>query len=351
MTENVVPLPLQDEARVQRIHKEIKIFDGLATHWIDKEYIKLLKETGVNAVHYTVAACTLINGKNLEDNFVTTCRHIGRWNRIMEENSEDIELATSIASMEDIWSRGKIAIFYGFQNGSPIEDNLDYLKLFYQMGVRFMMLTYNIRNFIGSGGGESRDTGLSDFGVKVVKEMNKLGMCVDISHCGEKTSWEAIDVSDAPCVLTHANPIALAPTPRNVSDELVKFCVSKGGVVGPKHMIGDMVNKPCEETTVEDYVDMIDHYVNLVGIDNVTLGTDFVGTITGRAEAVAQIEAIRAMSPKAYVGKRVNPQGFESIDGLYNVTRSLVKRGYSDQDIEKIYSKNLMRVLREIFRG
>lgn len=100
---------------------------------------------------------------------------------------------------------------------------------------------------------------------------------------------------------------------------------------------------------MEDYVDLIDHYVELVGIDNVIIGTDFSGTVSGLAEANAQIEAIRAMNPNAYIGKRAKPKGFDRIDGLYNVTRSLVRRGYADADIGKIYSLNLRRVLKDIF--
>lgn len=347
--EDLIKLAPDAELRVQQIHKNINIFDGLATHFMDREYIKILMETGINAVHYTVAFTTLCHLQNLEDNFEMACRSIGRWYRIMEENNDLVELATSIKSMEEIQKKGKIAIFFGFQNGSPIEDNLDYLTLFHKMGIRFIMLTYNKRNFIGSGGGESRDTGLSDFGLEVVKKMNSLGICIDLSHCGDKTSYEAIEASDKPCIFTHANPICMAPTPRNKSDDLIKFCVSKGGIVGPKHMIGNMVNKLAEETTVEDYVDMIDHYVNLVGIDNVSIGADFSGTVGGLAEANAQIEAIRAMNPNAYIGKRAKPRGFDRIDGLYNVTRCLVKRGYSDDDIAKIYSGNLCRVLKVIF--
>jgi len=348
--EDFVKLSPISEERVQRIHREINIFDGLATHFMDRDYIKILKDVGVNTVHYTVAFTTLNNLQNLEDNFETACKNIGRWYRIMEENSDLVELATGIENMYEIWKKGKIAIFFGFQNGSPIEDNLDYLTLFYKMGIRFIMLTYNKRNFIGSGGGESRDTGLSDFGINVVKKMNELGICIDLSHCGDKTSYEAIEASDMPCIFTHANPICLAPTPRNKSDDLIKFCVSKGGLVGPKHMIGNMTHKLAEETTVNDYVDIIDHYVNLVGIDNVSIGADFSGTVGGLAEANAQIEMIRAMNPNAYIGKRAKPQGFDRIDGLFNVTRCLVQRGYSDDDIAKIYSKNLCRVLKVIFR-
>ncbi|MCQ2400974.1 MAG: membrane dipeptidase [Lachnospiraceae bacterium] len=199
-------------------------------------------------------------------------------------------------------------------------------------------------------GGEPNDSGLSKLGKDVVKEMNRLGIAVDLSHVGHKTSWDAIEVSDRPCIFTHANPIAMAPVARNKSDELVKFCVSKGGVIGPKHMIGNMTDKLAEETTVQDYVNMIDYWVNLVGIDSVTIGTDFSGTVTGLAEADAQINMIRAMSPNAYVGKRCKPKGFDRIDGLFNVTRGLVKLGYTDEDIAKIYSLNMRRALGEIWK-
>ncbi|MBQ7816139.1 MAG: membrane dipeptidase, partial [Oscillospiraceae bacterium] len=128
--EDLVNLCPQDEARVQAIHKEIAIFDCLATSYLDREYLKILKETGINCVHYTVAFTTLVHLQNLEDNFETACRNIGRWYRIMKENSDLCEQATSIAEMEEIWKKGKIAIFFGFQNGSPLEDNLDYLEIF-----------------------------------------------------------------------------------------------------------------------------------------------------------------------------------------------------------------------------
>lgn len=115
-------------------------------------------------------------------------------------------------------------------------------------------------------------------------------------------------------------------------------------------MIGNMVDKLAEETTVEDYVNMIDYWVNLVGIDNVTIGTDFSGTVTGLAEADAQINMIRALNPNAYIGKRAKPKGFDRIDGLFNVTRGLVKRGYTDEDIAKIYSLNMRRYLSTVWK-
>lgn len=345
-----IKLSSNQEKRVMKIHRNTCIFDGLAYGFLDKEYIEILKETGINAVHYTVAFQSIHEQQIMQDDFVSACRRLGRWSRILEENKENISLAKGINDLKRINEEGKIAIFFGFQNGSPIEENLDYLDLFYQMGIRFIMLTYNEQNFIGSGGGEHKDSGLSNFGRKVVKRMNKLGICIDLSHCGDQTTRDAIELSDMPCIFTHANMRAIAPTSRNKTDELVKFCVSKGGLIGPKQMIGDTIAKKATEITVEDYVDQIDYIVNLVGIDNVSIGTDFTGTVKYRSELLNQIKMIRGENPNIYKGAPSLPLGFERIDALFNVTRCLIRRNYSDSDIEKIYSGNLKRVLSIIFQ-
>jgi len=345
-----VPVTPEQEDRVQRLQEDTFIFDGLATYYLDKDYVKKLRAVGVNAIHYTVGFNSLMHGHFLQDNFVMTCQKIGRWYRILEECQQDVALATSIVEMEEITKNGRIAVFFGFQNGSPLEDNLDYLHIFYRLGVRFIMLTYNTRNFIGSGSGERVDSELSDFGVRVVKEMNKLGMAVDLSHCGYQTTLDAIQCSDMPVLFTHANVQALADTTRNKTDDLICLLAEKGGVMGIKSMLGNTKTKLAEETTVADVVDQIEYVANLVGIDHVALGTDFPGTVHSLDEANAEINFLRTLSPKAYLGKRIKPAGFETIDGLPNVTRELVKRGYSDEDIAKIYGKNLIRVLRVIFR-
>jgi len=346
-----VELTPEEEERVQRLHRESFVFDALTTSIVDRKYADILKTVGVNATNYTVAATSLSEGKLTQDNFVTTCKKIGNWYRVLQDCSEDVALATSIEEMYEIHQSGRLSIFFGFQNGSPIEDNLDYLEIFYRLGVRFIQLTYNSHNFIGSGSGEQNDAGLSDFGERVVGKMNELGIAVDLSHCSAQTALDAIACSEKPVLFTHANVRALANTPRNRCDEQIRLLAEKGGVIGVKFMLGDTVHKMAKDTTYADVVDHIDYIVNLVGIDHVGLGTDFTGTATEsiRQETSRTIEVIRQQFPGRYLGERKGPAGFRSIEELPNITGELVRRGYRDDDIKKILGENWIRVLKVIW--
>ncbi len=342
-----VEITPEQEQRVQRLHQESFIFDALTTSIIDNKYADILKFVGVNATNYTVAATTLSEGQLTQDNFVTTCKKIGNWYRVLNECNKSVALATSIQKMYEVYKSNRIAIFFGFQNGSPIEDNIDYLEIFYRLGVRFIQLTYNSQNYIGSGSGEQKDSGLSEFGIKVVRKMNELGMVIDLSHCGAQTALDAIECSDKPVLFTHANVRALASTPRNRCDNQIRLLAKKGGVIGVKFMLGDTINKLAQDTTYADLVDHIDYIVNLVGIDHVGLGTDFTGTTTEsvRMETSETIKAIRRQFPGRYLGERKGPAGFTSIEELPNITRELVRRGYTDSDIKKILGDNWLRAL------
>jgi len=337
------------EEHVQSFHRDSFVFDALATSYPDAESIQLLKSVNINAVHYTVASISYMEGNVLQDSFITACRKIGRWYNILNNIQEEVELATSVESMERINRDGKIAIFMGFQNCSPFEDNKDYVEIFKRLGVRIFQLTYNSRNMIGHGSGESVDAGLSDFGFEIIEEMNKLGLLIDLSHCQHKTTMDAIKASDDPVVFTHANARALADTPRNKSDEEVKALVKRNGVICIKHMLGDTKDKKAEETTVADVVNHIDYLVDLVGIDYVGIGTDFaIGSTKSLQESDELINTMREQFPQTYLGKRVKPQGFSKITHLFNLTRELIKRSYTDEEIKKIYGLNFKRVLKDV---
>ena len=342
-----------DENALQRkakeLHGETFIFDALTTSIIDPDYAERLRRIGVNATNYTVADTSLVDGDVRQDGFTAACRKIGRWYRVLEELKDRAGLACSIAEMQQVTSQERLAVFFGFQNGTPIDDNLDNLRVFHRLGIRFIQLTYNSRNMIGNGCGERRDEGLSNFGVEAIREMNRLGIAVDLSHCHYATTMDAIEVSERPVLFTHANARALADTPRNKSDEQIRALAAKGGVMGVKHMLGDTVHKAADQTTLADVADHIDHVVNLVGIEHVAIGTDFSGTTAQKEQSSEAIEAIRRRWPNAYLGRRVKPRGFETIDGLPSLTIELLRRRYSDEDIRKLYGGNWLRVLRTIF--
>lgn len=336
--------------RVDRLHQEAFIFDMLTTAVIDAPYVDVLNQVGINATNYTVAAVSVEHGKLVQDDFETACRSIGSWLRLIRKLGEGIGQARSLEEMHALAEQGKIAVFFGFQNASPIEDNVDYLDVFYELGVRFIQLTYNARNLLGSGSGERHDDGLSDFGIAAVERMNELGIVVDLSHCHYRTTMDAIEASDMPVAFTHANSRALADTPRNKADEQVKALAAKGGIVGIKHMLGNTTTKSADQTTIRDVADHLDHFVELVGIDHVGIGTDFAGAAGTDERHEERIAAIRASWPNAYVGKRARPQGFETIAGLKNLTAELLHRGYAEQDIQKVYGENVIRFLSQVFR-
>lgn len=327
------------------------VFDALTTSMIDRAYAEKLRALGIQSTHYTVADTSLVHGEVLQDDFAMACRKIGRWYRMLDELRDVAALATSVAEMDEVVASGRLAVWFGFQNGSPIEDDLDHLTLFHRLGVRFVQLTYNARNLLGSGAGERNDDGLSDLGVAAVARMNELGIAVDLSHCHERTTMDAIDASRAPVLFTHANARALADTPRNKRDEAIVALARKGGVMGIKHMLGDTVAKPAEATTVEDVADHVDHVARLVGIEHVGIGSDFSGTTGRSATASEAIDAIRRRWPNAYLGRRAKPQGFDTIDGWPNLTRALRERGYGDAELALIHGGNWRRVMLEIVGG
>jgi len=342
--------PGADATDVAAFHQNAFIFDALTTSFVDRAYLDVLRSAGIDATNYTVADTSLVHGAIVQDNFDMAARKIAAWLRLLRELHDVAGLARSVEEMFALHAQGRFAVFFGFQNASPIEDNLDFLDVFYETGVRFIQLTYNARNMIGSGSGERNDDGLSDFGVAAIERMNELGIVVDLSHCGYRTTMDAIECSTMPVAFTHANARALADTPRNKTDEQIVAVAKKGGIVGVKHMIGDMVDKPADQTTITDVADHLDHIVKLIGADHVCIGTDFSGTTASRAHSDAEIEAIRRRWPNAYLGKRSKPKGFTSIEELPNLTSELFRRGYSAEDVRKIYGENVIRFLKRVFR-
>jgi len=334
--------------RVERLHRDTLIFDALTTSVLDRDYAQVLRAAGVDATNYTVADTSLAQGQLVQDNFDMACRKIAMWLSLLEDLADGSGPATSVADLQRLRSQGRFAVFFGFQNGSPIEDNVDFLDVFHRLGVRFVQLTYNARNFIGSGSGEREDEGLSDFGLAAITRMNELGIVVDVSHCGYRTTMDALTHSAQPVAVTHANMRALANTPRNKSDEQLRALKANGGVVGVKHMIGDMVSKQAADTTVADLVDHLEHAMGIVGLEHVCLGTDFSGTTASMGTSDAEIMAIRGRWPNAYLGSRSRPRGFQSIRELPNFTAELVRRGYSDADIALIYGGNMVRFLEQV---
>jgi membrane dipeptidase len=237
-----------------------------------------------------------------------------------------------------------VGVIFGFQNGTPFEDEVGFIALFARLGVRVVQPAYMTQNLIGAGCLEPRDGGLTAFGRDVVRELNDQRVAIDLSHCGPRTTLDVIDVSSAPVLFTHANPRALVDNPRNKSDDELRALAARGGVVGAV-AFRSFLAPPTRDATLDDLLRHIDYLVELLGPDHVAVATDFT---EGREEGFLD----RAFGRNAPAGVTpdwpwVGPVGFESVDEFPNVTRGLVARGYDGETIRKILGANLVRVLGE----
>lgn len=256
----------------------------------------------------------------------------------VRRHPESLEMAGTVADIRRIRRAGKIAALMGIEGGHAIEDSLAALRLFYRLGVRYMTLTHtNTNNWADSAGGisiagEKRHNGLSEFGKEVVREMNRLGMMVDISHIGDKTFWDVIEVTQSPVIASHSSARALTNVPRNLSDEMLRAIAKNGGVVMVNFYNG-FINteyarpgmpkptRPAETATMDMLMQHFEHIIKVAGIDHVGIGSDFDG-IEGLA-----------------------PTGMEDVSKLPNITYELLKRGYSESDVRKVLGENLLRVM------
>ncbi len=271
---------------------------------------------------------------------IDTVRH-----DIVDGHPKDFALALTADDIVRIHKEGKIAALLGIEGGHAIEDSLRLLRDYYLLGIRYMTLTHTNTNGWADSSGDANTAGvvhhdgLTPFGKRVIQEMNRLGMMVDISHVADKTFWDVIATSSAPPIASHSSCRALDPAPRNMTDDMIRALAKKGGVMqinfycaflSPKSLEYDETH-PSKEgvpsdmppATLADVVAHIDHAVKVGGIDAVGLGSDFDG-----------IECA--------------PKGLEDVSKWPNLTRALLEKGYSAADIRKIYGGNLLRVMRAV---
>jgi membrane dipeptidase len=323
-----------------KLHSDAIVIDGLnISHWSDEVVYRHLREGGITAINASVAVW---------EGAKQTMQNIGRFYRDFANYSQYIRPVTSVADIRAAKREGKTGIIFGFQNSSPIEEDLDLVEVFYRLGVRVIQITYNDLNFVGAGCYERKDVGLSQFGVDLVQEMNRLGMVVDLSHVGYQTTMEAIEVSAQPVWFSHANPMALKQHCRNKTDNQVKFLVSKGGVVGVN--IFPPFLKKGYDSTLEDVIDVFDYWVQVAGIDHVSVGLDFTENQTDEwfRWLMSGKRKDSMVTPLELPLKL--PRGISRADEMPNLTQALVTRGYSEGDIRKILGENVLRLFEQVWR-
>ncbi len=315
--------------------KESIVIDGLAgtTFAFDN-----LHAAGLTAAHVTVAAHN--------EGFAKTLEFIKDYYAALDVYQDKLLLVRTVDDIFRAKKENKVGLILGFQTASPIEDDLSNLQIFKAIGVRIVQLTYMGANLAGSGCYEPQDNGLTYFGMQIVRELNRLGMIVDLSHAGWKTAEQAIALSTEPVIMSHTNPYAICPNKRNVPDELLIQVAQSGGCIGVNGHPVLCQTRPGIRPSIHDYLDVMDYLVNLVGEDHVSLGIDLFDGFT-RWQAFRWNRRYDELN--AY-NKWGVTEGVAVEEDLWEINRQMVARGYSDIAIKKILGENLLRVFTTVWK-
>ena len=294
------------------------------------------RESGFNVLHIAVGTA----------DYDSTLRFLAQWNGLIAHHSETFMRVDDPARLGEAKRAGKIGIILGIQDSDHFRT-MDDVNFFYGLGQRVSQLTYNARNLIASGSTERNDSGLSDYGVSVVGRMNELGMAVDVSHCGDVTTLDACGVSKQPVLITHANCRALNPHPRCKSDEAIRRIAGTGGVMGITGV--RMFVSAKEPTTIENALDHYDHVAKLVGVEHLGVGSD-IGLDGYDALPEPVRKRLHAGYKSSYAFRdKDDIEGLDHPKRTYDLTEGLIRRGYSDANIELILGGNFQRVLAQIW--
>jgi len=298
------------------------------------------KESGINVFHPAVG----MGGPNA---YESVLQFFASWNGFLANGQDYFMRIDSVADLKRVKQSGKLGIILGVQNSEQFRrpDDVDFFR---GLGQRVSQLTYNARNLIGNGSTERRDEGISDFGVSIIERMNKVGMAVDVSHCGDRTTLDAFEISKKPVLITHSNCRALVPGhPRLKTDEAIKKVGQAGSVIVITGV--RMFVKGDEPTTVEHVLDHFDHVRKLIGPEHLGVGSDI--DLYGYDAMPPELnKQLRAGYKGSYsFREKIDIEGLNHPKRIFDLTEGLIRRKYSDADIEGILGGNFERVLSRIW--
>jgi len=313
-----------------------KLEDGLA---ITDAHLEKLRASGINVFHPAVG----LGGRDSALSF------IARLNAYAAERPDVFRRIDAVADFDRVMEEDRIGYIVGIQNAHHF-NSPDDVNEFYALGQRVSQLTYNSQNRIGAGATERVDGGVTHFGAAIIERMNEMGMAVDVSHCGDRTTLDAFELSSAPVLITHSNARELVGGhPRTKSDEAIRAMARQGGVMGitgVRNFIRDR-----EPTTIEHMLDHYDHVARLVGVEHLGVGSDMDADGYDDVSPDAY-ERLRSGYDESYAFRgQIDTDGFDHPQKIYDLTEGLIRRGYSDADIELILGGNFKRVLGDIWKS
>ena len=307
-----------------------------------RDIFQINREANLDAVHVTIV---------YHEDFDEFIQRTKEWNKFFEENSDLIFLGKNFHDIEKANKEKKTAIFFGFQNCSPIEDNIALVEKVHQHGCRFMQLTYNNQSLLATGCYEKNDSGVTNFGREAIKEMNRVGIVIDMSHSAEKSTFDAIHISEKPIAITHANPLFWHKTLRNKSNELLKILAGSGGMLGlslyPHHL------KNGSNCTLESFCEMTAKTAEIMGVQNIGIGSDLC---INHPDSVVEWMRNGTWSKSKKFGEGSQkkpgfpnqPDWFLDARGFDNIEKGLKKIGFNDDEVGGILGNNWYNFYKKI---
>ena len=299
-----------------------------------RKIFEINRSAGLDAVHVTIV---------YHEDFDELQLEIKKWEILFNENSDLIFLGKNYQDIEKANKENKTAIFFGFQNCSPIEDDIKLVEKVYELGCRFMQMTYNNQSLLATGCYEKVDSGVTNFGREVIREMNRVGLVIDMSHSAEKSTLDAIELSEKPIAITHANPSFWHPAKRNKSSELLKILSDNGGMLGlslyPHHL------KDNTNCSLDSFCEMVAKTVEIMDVTKIGIGSDLC---LDHPDTVVEWMRNGSWSKSKNYGEGSKnkpgfpkqPDWFQDARGFSNIEKGLKKVGFSDTETHGILGNN-----------
>jgi membrane dipeptidase len=297
------------------------------------------KECGIKVFHHSFG----LGGPNSHTDALV---YFAGLNAFIARYSDTFTRVSRWRDLEALVRSPKVGVIPGLQNSEHFRTPDD-VKLFYSLGQRVSMLTYNAQNNLGCGSTERRDCGVSDFGAAIIQKMNETSMLVDVSHCGDMTTLDAFELSKKPVAITHSNCRALVNHPRCKTDEAIRKMAASGGVMGITGV--RMFVRSAEPTTIEHIVDHVDHVAKLVGVEYVGVGSDC--DLSGYDKLPeAQGKALRAAYKASYAFReKLDIEEFGHPRKIFDLTEALLRRGYGEADVVGVLGGNFRRMFKNVW--
>jgi len=308
----------------------------------NREVFKINREAELDAVHVTVV---------YHEDYDEFLKRIEEWKNHFKENSDLIFHGKNYKDIEKANKENKTAIFFGFQNCSPIEDNIDLVEKIHEHGCRFMQLTYNNQSLLATGCYEKNDSGVTNFGREVIKEMNRVGIVIDMSHSAEKSTFDAIDISEKPIAITHANPLFWHSAKRNKSSELLKVLSESGGMLGlslyPHHL------KEGTNCSLESFCEMTARLSEIMNLEKIGIGSDLClnqpdNVVEWMRNGTWTKTKNFGEGTKNKPGFPKQPSWFKDARGFSNLKEGLLKAGFNENEVNGILGNNWFNFYKEI---